>query len=167
MRRGFPFLTWWLNHEDIRPVPIPLSSPLVGYWWWHTVPLNDQRNKGSYYPIFSSIQSWVMGFLCFLSGRVWQVITKSLLVSQRTYFVYCGTFWFWYAVTPINWVSGNMWVLKLSLSPCCIVNAFSSLAFTTCILGWYLCIEFKMTWREGKKDNLLQALHIGFLLVLS
>ena len=60
------------------------------------------------------------------------------------------TCWFWYAVTDINWVSGKIWVLKFSLTFCCIENVWSSFVLTMCIRGWYLCIEFKTICKREK-----------------
>ena len=54
----------------------------------------------------------------------------------------------WYAVTAINSVSGNTCVENVLLRN---DSGELSLACTAWILGWYLCIEFRITWK--RKDD--------------
>ena len=57
------------------------------------------------------------------------------------------TRWFWYDVTAMNVVSGKVNVSALVKS---VVSLCSSGFLIKWILGWYLCIEFKMIWKYYK-----------------
>ena len=70
-------------------------------------------------------------------------------VSVRACVRACVTLWFWYDVTAMNAVSGKERVQNaVFLEP---KPLFSS-AFTTCSRGWYLCIEFRMIWKQNQNQ---------------
>lgn len=48
-------------------------------------------------------------------------------------------------MTPINCVSGNACVIRFFWSPCPPPTSI------TCIRGWYLCMEFRTTCKNGEK----------------
>lgn len=68
--------------------------------------------------------------------------------------LHLSTCWFWYAVTAMNCVSGKMCVLNRSPIFCWTENVLSAFVFTMCILGWYLCIEFRISCRKWGRDLL-------------
>ena len=78
----------------------------------------------------------------------WLVLVQHVSVCARARIRACVTLWFWYDVTAMKAVSGKERVQNaVFLEP---KPLFSS-AFTTCSRGWYLCIEFRMIWRENQR----------------
>lgn len=67
------------------------------------------------------------------------------------------TNWFWYAVTAVKIASGNMKVLCCSLRRSVMWRFPSSVSRhrIKCILGWYLCIEFKTICKIKNIPHLL------------
>lgn len=69
------------------------------------------------------------------------------------------TSWFWYAVTPMKFVSAKVNVF-ISSDLRLITEAVWSRLRIICTLGWYLCMEFRMSWKIWERNKLARYLHV-------